>query len=121
MARITVEDCLLKIPNRFELVLLAAKRSYQLAIGGAKSLVPEENDKVTVLALREIAEGLIDMNFLTEQKKPEIRELFAQAAGLTSEVTSQKALEDAKEIELATTQTTVESSDASSEDKDSEE
>src|SRR5690606_9014383 len=60
MARITVEDCLDKVDNRFELVMVASKRARQLAVGGKDPLVPEEGDKPTVLALREIAEGLID-------------------------------------------------------------
>ena len=59
MARITVEDCLKNIDNRFELVLTATKRARQIG-HGAEPLVPEENDKPTVIALREIAEGLID-------------------------------------------------------------
>lgn len=59
MARITVEDCLKNIDNRFELVLTATKRARQIA-RGAEPLVEEENDKPTVIALREIAEGLID-------------------------------------------------------------
>jgi DNA-directed RNA polymerase subunit omega len=59
MARITVEDCLENIDNRFELVLTATKRARQIA-HGAEALVDEENDKPTVIALREIAEGLID-------------------------------------------------------------
>jgi len=59
MARITVEDCLDNIDNRFELVLTATKRARQIA-HGAEPMVEEENDKPTVLALREIAEGLID-------------------------------------------------------------
>ena len=59
MARITVEDCLNKIDNRFEMVLTATKRARQIA-NGADPLVEEENDKPTVIALREIAEGLVD-------------------------------------------------------------
>lgn len=59
MARITVEDCLDNIDNRFELVLTATKRARQIA-NGAEPMVEEENDKATVIALREIAEGLID-------------------------------------------------------------
>jgi DNA-directed RNA polymerase subunit omega len=59
MARITVEDCLENIDNRFELVLTATKRARQIG-HGADPLVEEENDKPTVIALREIAEGLID-------------------------------------------------------------
>ena len=59
MARITVEDCLDNIGNRFELVLTATKRARQIG-HGADPLVEEENDKPTVIALREIAEGIID-------------------------------------------------------------
>lgn len=58
MARLTVEDCLDYVDNRFELVLIASKRARQLAMG-ADPLVPVDNDKPTVLALREIAENLI--------------------------------------------------------------
>ena len=59
MARITVEDCLNRIDNRFEMVLTATKRARQIA-NGAEPLVEEENDKPTVIALREIAAGLVD-------------------------------------------------------------
>ena len=59
MARITVEDCLDNIDNRFELVLTATKRARQIA-HGADSMIEESNDKPTVIALREIAEGHID-------------------------------------------------------------
>ena len=58
MARITVEDCLDHVDNRFDLVLLATKRARQL-VNGVDPLVPWENDKPTVVALREIAEGLV--------------------------------------------------------------
>lgn len=57
MARITVEDCLSAVDNRFELVMVASKRARALATGGKEPLVQEEGDKPTVLALREIAEG----------------------------------------------------------------
>ena len=59
MARITVEDCLRNVDNRFDLVLTATKRARQIA-NGAEPLVQEENDKPTVIALREIAAGFID-------------------------------------------------------------
>lgn len=59
MARITVEDCLDKVDNRFELVMVASKRARQIAVGGKDPLVAEDGDKPTVLALREIADGLI--------------------------------------------------------------
>ncbi len=65
MARITVEDCLKNIDNLFDLVLLASKRSRQLA-NGAEARVEWENDKSTVVALREIAEGQITMDLLDE-------------------------------------------------------
>lgn len=58
MARITVEDCLENVDNRFELVLIASKRARQIAMGSVPK-VPVENDKPTVLALREIAENLV--------------------------------------------------------------
>jgi len=58
MARLTVEDCLDNVDNRFDLVLLASKRARQLAMG-AEPLVPTNKDKPTVVALREIAEGKI--------------------------------------------------------------
>lgn len=57
MARVTVEDCLKNVENRFILVLQAAKRAHLLEMGGADPLVPPENDKPTVIALREIAAG----------------------------------------------------------------
>jgi DNA-directed RNA polymerase subunit omega len=60
MARITVEDCLDKVDNRFELVMVASKRARQLATGGKDPLVADEGDKPTVIALREIAEGRIN-------------------------------------------------------------
>ena len=65
MARLTVEDCLDHVDNRFSLVLIAAKRARQLAMG-AEPLVPIDNDKPTVLALREIAENLINDEVLEE-------------------------------------------------------
>ena len=59
MARITVEDCLNRVDNRFELVLVAARRARDLALG-REALVPWENDKPTVVALRELAEGKLE-------------------------------------------------------------
>lgn len=64
MARITVEDAVQKVGNRFDLVLLAARRARQIAIDGKKPLVDEENDKPTVIALREIEEDLISKETL---------------------------------------------------------
>ena len=70
MARITVEDCLTHVDNRFELVLMASKRARQLA-KGAEPLVNVDEDKPTVLALREIAEGRINHALLAEVEKRE--------------------------------------------------
>ena len=67
MARITVEDCLEHVENRFDLVLLASRRARQIA-QGADPLVAAENDKPTVLALREIAEGLISESGMDEME-----------------------------------------------------
>jgi DNA-directed RNA polymerase subunit omega len=66
MARITVEDCLENIPNRFELVIAAAKRARQLETEGADSALAWENDKTTVVALREIAKGHVTKDILED-------------------------------------------------------
>jgi DNA-directed RNA polymerase subunit omega len=66
MARITVEDCLDNVENRFDLVMIASKRARQLQTGGKDPMVPEDNDKPTVLALREIAEGFINASILSK-------------------------------------------------------
>lgn len=67
MARITVEDCLKNVENRFDLVLKAAERAHALELGAADAKVPLDNDKPTVLALREIA-----LNLLNEPETPEM-------------------------------------------------
>ncbi|MDO8906892.1 MAG: DNA-directed RNA polymerase subunit omega [Pseudohongiella sp.] len=74
MARITVEDCLDKVDNRFQLVMISSKRARQLQTGGKEALVPEDNDKPTVIALREIAEGLVDVSILSSRATP-VREI----------------------------------------------
>ena len=66
MARVTVEDCLENVENRFELVMLASRRARSLRKYYVDPLVPEENDKHTVIALREIALGLVDNSYLDE-------------------------------------------------------
>lgn len=63
MARVTVEDCVLKIPNRFELVMLAGQRARDISSGGGLT-IERDNDKNPVVALREIAEGTIDLGAL---------------------------------------------------------
>jgi DNA-directed RNA polymerase subunit omega len=82
MARITVEDCTTNIPNKFQLVLVAAKRARQLA-NGAHPMVEWENDKPTVVALREIAEGFITESILEEREQP-IEELLELESAVTT-------------------------------------
>ncbi len=67
MARVTVEDCLENVANRFELVMVASKRARQIAVRGDQPMVEWENDKPTVVALREIAEGFITADILDKE------------------------------------------------------
>ncbi len=92
MARITVEDCLEHVDNRFDLVLLASRRARQIS-QGAEPLVPVENDKPTVIALREIAANLItDANMDEMEERQELEkiatddDLIAQIARASLEV-----------------------------------
>ena len=85
MARVTVEDAVDVVGNRFDLVLIASRRARQIATGGKEPLVDIENDKPTVLALREIEAGLIttavmDNSDHHEQVQQESAELAAVAA-----------------------------------------
>ena len=80
MARLTVEDCLDNVENRFELVLIASQRARQLAMG-AEALVPEDNDKPTVLALREIAENLINKAILEAPEETPMEDIEAMIEG----------------------------------------
>jgi DNA-directed RNA polymerase subunit omega len=85
MARVTVEDAVEKIGNRFDLVLVASRRARQIATGGKDPLVELENDKPTVLALREIEKELITTDIMDEsdrheQVQQESAELAAVAA-----------------------------------------
>jgi DNA-directed RNA polymerase subunit omega len=73
MARVTVEDCLTNVDNRFQLVLVATRRARQLA-NGKDAMLPWENDKPTVLALREIAHGLVGREILTAPVEEEVEE-----------------------------------------------
>jgi len=85
MARVTVQDAVEKVGNRFDLVLVAARRARQMQVGGKDPLVPEEDDKPTVIALREIEEGLVtnqilDVRDRQEQQEQEAAELQAVTA-----------------------------------------
>ncbi|MCK5923578.1 MAG: DNA-directed RNA polymerase subunit omega, partial [Methylococcales bacterium] len=84
MARVTVEDCLENVENRFQLVLVAAKRTRQLVFG-ADPLVPEDRDKPTVIALREIAEGLVTPDILEEEEIDLEKVLFGESEEVQAE------------------------------------
>jgi len=94
MARVTVEDAVDKVGNRFDLVLVASRRARQIATGGKDPLVELENDKPTVLALREIEEGLIttqimdsyDRNTQIEQDTAELDAVAAIVGGQQEEI-----------------------------------
>ncbi len=78
MARVTVEDCLENVSNRFELVMVASKRARQLATGGKDPMVHDESDKPTVIALREIADGMITPDILAREEEIEAEEELAE-------------------------------------------
>lgn len=81
MARVTVEDCLQNVKNRFELVILASKRARQLMRGTSEPKVAWENDKATVVALREIAMGYTDF---TDAHNPEVIPLIRESEDIIS-------------------------------------
>ncbi|GAB5381429.1 MAG: DNA-directed RNA polymerase subunit omega [Aliiglaciecola sp.] len=89
MARVTVEDAVDKIGNRFDLVLVAAKRARQIAIEGKDAHVPMGNDKSTVIALREIEEGFVDASTIAAEEIRDQHEQdqaeFASVANIISE------------------------------------
>ena len=90
MARVTVQDAVDKIGNRFDLILVAARRARQLAVEGKEPMVDVENDKPTVVALREIEQGLITNSVLDAQERrdqiqQEASEMAAVAAIIGSD------------------------------------
>lgn len=100
MARVTVEDCLTNVDNRFQLVLVATKRARQISLG-AEPFVEEENDKPTVLALREIADGHVTRDILKETVEEELLETVTSEEETTEESTELDALTAALQAELA--------------------
>ena len=91
MARVTVEDCVEKVPNRFELVMMASKRAKDLECGAIPS-VPRDNDKPTIIALREIADETISLSGLTELTKRALYE------GDNSELNSEDKVRTVEEL-----------------------
>lgn len=94
MARVTVEDCVEQIPNRFELVLTAAKRARKLSNGSVQSALDWENDKSTVLALREIAAGY---TFEEDDDEPEVKAETAKSI-LSGEIHNRNILGSETEL-----------------------
>ena len=104
MARVTVEDCLNNVDNRFQLVLVATKRARQISLG-SEPFVDEENDKPTVIALREIAEGLVTRDLLDDEIDQDVLEFLevetAEGEEVSAEATELDALSAALQAELA--------------------
>ena len=98
MARVTVEDCLENVDNRFQLVLVATKRARQLA-SGVTPFVDWENDKPTIVALREIASGKIGPSILEEQVRPEL-DLEEELSQLQEEVPAVTAAAESLEDDI---------------------
>ncbi len=86
MARITVEDCLDYVDNRFELVLVGTKRARQIAVGGKDPMVEEENDKPTVIALREIEEGLVTPDVVAQDDEDQFEEMVDDIAAIEASI-----------------------------------
>ena len=100
MARVTVEDCLSNVDNRFQLVLVATKRARQISLG-AEPLVEEEKDKPTVIALREIAEGLVTRDILKDEIEEEVLEFIEEGEAESEEGDALDALTAALQAELS--------------------
>ena len=91
MARVTVEDAVEKVGNRFDLVLVASRRARQIATGGKDPLVEVENDKPTVIALREIEAGLITTEVMnTSDRQEQIQQDTAELDAVAAIVGSQQ-------------------------------
>ncbi|WP_068546197.1 DNA-directed RNA polymerase subunit omega [Thalassotalea crassostreae] len=90
MARVTVEDAVEKIGNRFDLVLVASRRARQIATGGKEALVDIENDKPTVLALREIEQDLITEEIMDNaERQHQVQQDSAELAAVAAIVGNQ--------------------------------
>lgn len=125
MARITVEDCLDKVDNRFQLVMIASKRARQLQIEGKDPQLPVDNDKPTVIALREIAEGLVNSTILIEKPSIDFEEEFgnatAEAAGESGKTEEAAAVDtEAADTSEASSDESEASSDETEEPSDEE-
>ncbi len=123
MARITVEDCLHNVENRFELVMVASKRARQIQTGGKEPMVPEDNDKPTVLALREIAADLVDASILIDTPHDDIAHssmISEDAERIARQSRHDISIEDAMGAELVAEESQEEEAQADT-DGDSDE
>ena len=110
MARITVEDCLRHVKNRFELVLFAARRARQLMRGSVDPTVPWENDKATVVALREIATGHTDFSDSHEASSMQhVTHNTAETSNMPEELDSEEEQTEAEDV--SSTHDTIENQD----------
>ena len=105
MARVTVEDCLENVDNRFELVQVASKRARQIAMG-AQPMLEEENDKPTVIALREIADNLVNAEILNEvepvaAEEELVEELSVDDQEIAATTGAAAAVEEKSEMDVA--------------------
>ena len=99
MARVTVEDCVLKVPNRFELVMMAAGRAKSLE-KGSQTVLDRDNDKNTVIALREIAEGVVDLEALKNSLVTDLQKVKEKEAEPAPKEEEVKAIDMAADENL---------------------
>lgn len=104
MARVTVEDCLDNVDNRFQLVLVATKRARQISLG-SEPYVEEENDKPTVLALREIAEGHVTREILDEPEQADVLEFISEETTDADGAESAEGESQSEEVSAAASET----------------
>ena len=134
MARVTTEDCVEQLPNRFELIMLASQRARKIGAGGTITL-PRDNDKNTVVALREIAEKTIDIEDLkedmtqnyqrvheTDEDEIDLAELISNESAASEEEELMKAagVYDAADADMALTDDDILESLAGAADDDEE-
>ena len=89
MARVTVEDAVDKVGNRFDLIMVASRRARQIATGGKDPKVEYDKDKATVIALREIEEGLINMEIMDQEARQDQQLADAQEFSSMAQEASQ--------------------------------
>lgn len=117
MARVTVEDCVLKVPNRFELVMSAAQRARRIGTGAALTL-PRDNDKNTVVSLREIAEDTINVADLKEDLIRSHQRVFAMDEDQDDDIEEMQGEEEWSSLVSQANDTKFEDDDSFDDDDD---